>query len=96
MASTPAANESDVLRRVRIRRLLDAGRPPFDRLLTEQHYLHDPIRTGQSLRYVAELDGQWVALITFSAAARGQTKVDTLKSWCQQQTFTTAWPPLRR
>jgi predicted transposase YbfD/YdcC len=26
----------------------------------------------------------------------GATTVDTLKSWCQQQTFTTAWPLLKR
>lgn len=25
-----------------------------------------------------------------------QTKVDSLKSWCQQQTFTTVWPILNR
>lgn len=69
MAHTPSANETEVLQRVRVRLLLDPERPPFDRLLTEQHYLHDPTLTGQSVRYVAELDGQWVALITFSAAA---------------------------
>ena len=28
--------------------------------------------------------------------ARERTKVDTLKSWCQQQTFSTVWPLLRR
>jgi hypothetical protein len=28
--------------------------------------------------------------------ARGRTNVDTLKSWCQQQTFSTAWALLRR
>jgi hypothetical protein len=28
--------------------------------------------------------------------ARGRTKVDTLKSWCQQQTFSGAWTRLRR
>lgn len=27
---------------------------------------------------------------------RKQTKVDSLKSWCQQQTFTTIWPILNR
>jgi len=27
---------------------------------------------------------------------RKRTKVDTLKSWCQQQTFSTAWPILQR
>ncbi len=28
--------------------------------------------------------------------ARERTKVDTLKSWCQQQTFSSAWTLLRR
>lgn len=27
---------------------------------------------------------------------REGTKVDTLRSWCQQQTFTSAWPLLQR
>lgn len=27
---------------------------------------------------------------------RGRTKVDTLKSWSQQQTFSTVWPILQR
>ena len=27
--------------------------------------------------------------------ARGRTQVDSLKSWCQQQTFSTAWPLLQ-
>ena len=27
---------------------------------------------------------------------RGKTTADTLKSWCQQQTFTTVWPVLNR
>ena len=29
------------------------------------------------------------------AKERGRTAVDTLKSWCQQQTFTTVWPLLQ-
>jgi predicted transposase YbfD/YdcC len=28
--------------------------------------------------------------------ARQRTRADTLKSWCQQQTFTTVWPLLNR
>lgn len=35
----------------------------------EKHYLHEAGLTGQLLRYVAELDGQWVALLAFSAAS---------------------------
>ncbi len=30
------------------------------------------------------------------AKDRGRTAVETLKSWCQQQTFTTVWPSLQR
>lgn len=30
------------------------------------------------------------------ARERAQTKVDTLRSWCQQQTFSSAWPLLQR
>lgn len=30
----------------------------FDRYLQEQHYLESSVLVGQSLRYVAELDGQ--------------------------------------
>ena len=63
------AKETDVLRRVSVRLLRQDERPEFDRLLREKHYLHDCILTGQSLRYVAELDGQWVALLAFSAAS---------------------------
>ena len=27
---------------------------------------------------------------------RKRTKIDSLRSWCQQQTFTTLWPLLKR
>jgi hypothetical protein len=69
MSLTPAVPESAVLDRIQVRLLGDPERPKFDWLLREEHYLHDATLTGQSLRYVAELDGQWVALISFSAAA---------------------------
>ena len=62
-------NETDVLQRVQVRLLAEHERPEFDRLLTEKHYLHDWVLAGQSLRYVAEIDGQWLALLAFSAAS---------------------------
>jgi hypothetical protein len=69
MVLVPISDETDVLSRVSVRLLTEAERPEFDRLLTEKHYLQNCNLTGQTLRYVAELDGQWVALITFSAAS---------------------------
>lgn len=62
-------SEPDVLQRITVRFVEEHERPEFDRLLREKHYLHDSTLAGQNLRYVAELDRQWVALVTFSAAA---------------------------
>lgn len=69
MSRTPIVSETDVLSRVTIRLLLDHERPRFDLLIEEKHYLHTAVLTGESLRYVAELEGQWVALLAFSAAS---------------------------
>lgn len=63
------ASEMDVLHRVTVSLLPSPERDRFDALLQEKHYLHSARLGGRSLRYVAELDGQWVALITFSAPA---------------------------
>ena len=69
MSLAPIAPETEVLSRATIRLLHEHERPEFDRLLEEKHYLHTSTLTGESLRYVAELDGQWVALLAFSAAS---------------------------
>jgi len=61
--------EADLLPRVTVRWVRDEEREAFDRLLEDRHYLASARLAGQTLRYVAELDGQWVALLTFSAAA---------------------------
>lgn len=62
-------SEASVLRRVRVRELREDERSEFDWRLEEQHSLASSVLVGESLRYVAEVDGQWVALITFSAPA---------------------------
>ena len=69
MPKLPAFSESDVLQRVTLRLVGDDEREVFDRTLEDKHYLANARLAGQTLRYVAELDGQWVALLTFSAAA---------------------------
>ena len=69
MSTPPAATEPEVLQRVTVRLLREDERPQFDRRLETQHYLASAQLAGQTFRYVAELDGQWVALLTFSAAA---------------------------
>jgi hypothetical protein len=69
MVFTFFGNEPDILQRLVVRLMRESERAEFDRLLQEEHSLHDPILVGRALRYVAELDGQWVALMTFSAAS---------------------------
>lgn len=80
------ANEAEVVSRVTVRLLEEHERPEFDRLLIEQHYLHDATLAGQSLRYVAEVAGQWIALLSFSAAA---LQLKAREKWI-------AWSPRQR
>jgi hypothetical protein len=61
--------ETDLLQRVTVRWVREEEREVFDQLLEDRHYLASARLAGQTLRYVAQLDGQWVALLTFSAAA---------------------------
>jgi hypothetical protein len=69
MTKRPTTPETEILRKVTVR-LMDAEeRERFDQLLEEKHYLQSARLGGQSLRYLAELDGQWLALIAFSGAA---------------------------
>ena len=44
----------------------DAG---FQRLLEQHHYLGSIPKIGQTLRYVAQYDGAWVAVLSFSASS---------------------------
>lgn len=69
MTKQKAAPESEFLSRVTVRLIEPEEQPRFDELLETEHYLHSARFGGQSLRYVAEVDGQWMALITFSGAA---------------------------
>ena len=65
----PAAPRGNFLDCVRIRLIEEHERLGFDLLLETKHYLQSSHLGGRHLRYVAEVDGKWVALITFSGAA---------------------------
>jgi len=69
MVLTKLGAESDVLARVTVRLLREDELGPFNYYLQQEHYLENSRLAGEWLRYVAELDGQWVALLSFSAAA---------------------------
>jgi hypothetical protein len=69
MAKPNSRPESDLLNHLSVRLICEDERPRFDELLEKEHYLHSARLGGQCLRYVAEADGQWEALITFNGAA---------------------------
>jgi hypothetical protein len=69
MVTVNFAPESDFLRKVTVRLLADDQVGQFNFYLEREHYLESSRFAGQSLRYVAEVDGQWVALLSFSAPA---------------------------
>lgn len=58
-----------LLEGVQVRLIQPEERKRFDQFMTESHYLHSAEFVGEQLRYVAEYQGQWVALLVWSAAA---------------------------
>lgn len=58
-----------LLQGVQVRLIKTEEREGFDRLIIEGHYLHRADFVGEQLRYVAEYEGQWVALLVWSAGA---------------------------
>src|ERR1700678_2041732 len=69
MISAKPEPERDFLQKVSLRLVGDNEVGQFNFYLEREHYLESSRFAGQSLRYVAEVDGQWVALLVFSAAA---------------------------
>lgn len=52
-----------------------------DQLLEQEHYLHNATAVGQVLRYVAEYNGQWVAVLTFCSASLHLKPRDRFLHW---------------
>lgn len=62
MSRPSSLSEPDLLSRVTVRLIKNNERERFDSLIEERHDLHSAILVGEHLRYVAELDGPWIAL----------------------------------
>lgn len=61
--------EPRVLSAVKVRLIQEAERERYEELIEQEHYLHHARTVGAMLRCVAEYQGQWLALLTFSSAA---------------------------
>jgi hypothetical protein len=85
MAEPTRAAEPAVLRRISVRQVRTEERVRFDQLLEQRHYLHSSRLGGQSLRYVAEVDGEWVALLAFSGPAPNLKARERWIGWTPRQ-----------
>ena len=77
--------EQDLLDQVTVRLIRPDERAAFDERLIKEHYLHNAELVGEQLRYVAECDGHWVALLTWNAAAFNLRLRETWIGWTPQQ-----------
>jgi hypothetical protein len=68
-APSLTTEEQALLERVAVRLIRPEERAHFDQVLMAEHYLHCADLVGEQLRYVAEVGGQWVALLAWSAPA---------------------------
>ena len=69
------------LSRVRVRLICADERIEWDRLMRAHHYLGLTALVGRSLRYVAELDGGWLALLGWASAALKCASRDVWIGW---------------
>jgi hypothetical protein len=70
---------------VQVRLIQPEEREDFDRAIIEGHYLHSAQFVGQQLRYVAEYQNQWVALLVWSAAAYKLKRREEWIGWSDRQ-----------
>jgi hypothetical protein len=83
----PTPSEQALLNRVEVILLEadEAARARFDAAITAHHYLKSSRLVGEQLRYVAHVDGQWVALLSWSAAAYHLKDREAWLGWSDEQ-----------
>jgi len=81
----PRESEQHLLDGVSVRLISEEERARYDRLLEKQHYLKSGQLVGEQLRYVAECDGRWLALLSWSAGSYHLGDRDAWIGWSDEQ-----------
>lgn len=82
----PGIEEQRVLEGLEIHLLLEAEQQQrWNHLIVEQHYLHSARLVGEQLRYVASYQGQWMALLGWSAPAWHLKAREQWVGWAEEQ-----------
>lgn len=77
--------DAEILARVTVRLVEPGEKAAWDALITERHYLENAHLVGRQLRYVAELDGQWIALLGWNVAAYHLKGRERWVNWTVEQ-----------
>jgi len=70
---------------VQVRLVRPEERARFDQMIVEGHYLHSAQFVGEQMRYVAEYQNQWVALLIWSAGAYKLKLREEWIGWSERQ-----------
>jgi hypothetical protein len=83
MADAPveSGRRADILRRLEVRPIRPEERAEWDARVEEHHYLGLRSLFGRTLRYVAAVDGRWLALLGWQAAALKCAPRDAWIGW---------------
>ena len=85
MGNENSRSRQELFSRVSLRLIKEEERERFDQLLETQHYLQSARIGGRYLRYVAEVDGDWLAILTFSGAAPHLKQREKWVGWSPRQ-----------
>lgn len=77
--------EPMLLKDLSVRLLGQSEQSRFDELVSREHYLKNATVVGQALRYVAQYQDQWLALLVFSSAAFHIKVRDRWLHWSARQ-----------
>jgi hypothetical protein len=77
--------EAAVLNQITVRLIQPHEQALWDQLVRQHHYLQNARLVGEQLRYVVEVQGQWLALLGWSAAAYHIGARDQWIGWSDNQ-----------
>ena len=81
----PNVAEQAVLDGLVVRLIVAEEEPHWNQKITQRHYLKNARLVGEQLRYVAEYQGQWLALLCWSAATFHVKGRDAWLGWTAEQ-----------
>jgi hypothetical protein len=80
-------NQSGSLKELIVRPIIPGEETAWNTLMTRHHYLGFHGLSGQNIKYVAMLNGQWVALIGWGSAALKCSHRDRWIDWSKEQKY---------